>query len=145
MHLIVAALLALSAGQRLHVDAVVERVMRDDRVAGLSLGIARRGNLLLYLRGYGLRVMYLAGCRPTGYTIYRIGSITKQFMAALAMQQVAAGRVALDAPAGRYLRRRLPRRAGLRSRSSWIKPAGIDTDAAGPDEPLVPNPAALAV
>jgi CubicO group peptidase (beta-lactamase class C family) len=101
MHLIVAALLALSAGQRLHVDAVVERVMRDDRVAGLSLGIARRGNLL-YLRGYGLRDVSRR-LQADGYTIYRIGSITKQFTAALVLQQVAGGSVALDAPVGTYL------------------------------------------
>ena len=101
MHLVFAALLALSQGQRAQIDAIVERVMRERHVAGLSLGIAR-GGTPLYLRGYGLRDA--ARRQPAdGYTIYPIGSITKQFTAALVEQQVAAGGLALDVPLSRYL------------------------------------------
>ncbi len=75
--------------------------MHAQHVAGLSLGIARNGTRL-YLRGYGLRDA-TAGEPADGFTIYRAGSIAKQFTAAIAMQQVAAGHVALDAPANSYV------------------------------------------
>ncbi len=101
VHLLVAALLALSAAQTARIDAIVATTMRAGHVAGVSLGIARRGTLL-YLRGYGLRA--LAPDVPAdGYTIYYAGSVTKQFTAALALQEAQAGRLALDAPLARYL------------------------------------------
>lgn len=101
MHLLLAALLAISAGERARIDAIVERVMHERHVAGLSLGIARAGTTL-YVRGYGLRDV--ARRLPAdGFTIYRIGSVTKQFTAALVLQQVAADSVALDSPVKRYL------------------------------------------
>ncbi|MEO6835804.1 MAG: serine hydrolase domain-containing protein [Candidatus Tumulicola sp.] len=101
MHLLFAALLALSQMQQSQIDALVERLMRDRHVPGLSLGIARRGTRA-YLRGYGVRDV---GRRlpADGYTIYRIGSITKQFTAALILQDVAAGKITLGDPVGRYL------------------------------------------
>ena len=101
MHLLLAGALLLANAQRAHVDAVVRQVMRERHVAGLSLGIARDGRRL-YLRGYGLRDPD-ERLPADGYTIYRTGSIAKQFTAALVMQQVATGRIALDAPVGRYL------------------------------------------
>ena len=101
MHLLLAGALLLANAQRAHIDAVVREVMRERHVAGLSLGIARDGRRL-YLRGYGLRDPN-ERLAADGYTMYSAGSIAKQFTAALVLQQVAAGRIALDAPAGRYL------------------------------------------
>ncbi len=101
MHLLLAALLAISTGERARIDAIVARVMYERHIAGLSVGIARAGTTL-YVRGYGLRDV--ARRLPAdGFTIYRIGSVTKQFTAALVLQQVAAGTVALDSPVKRYL------------------------------------------
>ncbi len=96
-----AGALSLSHVQRARVDAIVERVMREQHVAGLSLGIAREGTRL-YLRGYGRRDA-ATGQSPDGYTIYRAGSLAKQFTAAMVMQQAAAGRVALNDSIGSYL------------------------------------------
>jgi D-alanyl-D-alanine carboxypeptidase len=101
VHLLLAALLALSQAQRLQIDAIVEQVMHDRQIAGLSLGIARKGTRV-YLRGYGERDAG-QGLPADGYTIYRVGSIAKQFTAALILQEVARGAVALDAPVRRYL------------------------------------------
>ncbi len=100
-HLVLAGVLALSPGLRARIDAIVVQVMHAQHVAGLSLGIARNGSRL-YLRGYGWRDA-TTGQPADGFTIYRAGSIAKQFAAAMAMQQVAAGRVALDAPANSYV------------------------------------------
>jgi CubicO group peptidase (beta-lactamase class C family) len=44
----------------------------------------------------------------TAETIYKVGSITKQFTAAAVMQQVEAGTIDLDAPVIRYLPDHLP-------------------------------------
>jgi CubicO group peptidase (beta-lactamase class C family) len=101
VHLLLAALLALSQAQRLQIDAIVAQVMHDRQIAGLSLGIARKGTRV-YLRGYGERDA-TQGLLADGYTIYRVGSIAKQFTAALILQEVARGAVALDAPLQRYL------------------------------------------
>lgn len=101
MHLLLAALLTLPPGVRSAVDATVVRVMAERHVAGLSLGIARAGTTL-YVRGYGLRDV---GGRlaARGDTPYPVGSIAKQFVAALILQDAAAGTIALDAPLSRYL------------------------------------------
>ena len=99
MFLLLAAILSTTTQSR--IDAIVAQVMQREHIAGLSLGIARRG-VPLYLRGYGERdvARHLA---PDGYTVYAIGSLTKQFTAALVLQQTAHGSIALDAPLQRYL------------------------------------------
>jgi len=83
---LLAASLALTAAQSQKIDAVVEQVMAADHISGLSIGIARRGRILLS-RGYG---------NATGNTVYRIGSLTKQFTAALVLQQVERGTVSME-------------------------------------------------
>jgi D-alanyl-D-alanine carboxypeptidase len=90
-----AASLALSPTQLVRIDAVVEQVMHANHIAGLSIGIARKGDVLL-VRGYGVRDVnkYVFA---DGDTIYRIGSITKQFTAALVLQQVESSHLALGA------------------------------------------------
>ncbi len=90
-----AASLALSPAQSTQIDAVVEQVMQANHIAGLSIGIGRRGDILM-LRGYGVRDVR-AYALADGDTIYRIGSITKQFTAALVLQQIEASRLALNA------------------------------------------------
>jgi CubicO group peptidase (beta-lactamase class C family) len=94
---VIAALVAaalLDAAQAKRIDAVVASVMRESGIPGLSLGVERNGSRL-YLRGYGLR--NVARKLPAdGFTIYAAGSIAKQFTAALVLQDVARGRLALD-------------------------------------------------
>ncbi len=64
-------------------------------VPGASLAIRHEGRVVLACAG-------VRDCRSddaiTPATIFRLGSMTKTFTAALAMQQVAAGRIALDVP-----------------------------------------------
>jgi CubicO group peptidase (beta-lactamase class C family) len=96
---VTALLLALSMTlphqQIARIDAAVATVMKEQRIDGLSLGVGRNGTAL-YLRGYGYRDS--AAKRPAdGYTIYAVGSITKQFTAVLVLREVAQGQLALDA------------------------------------------------
>ncbi len=65
--------------------------MRENHIAGLSLGIGRRG-ARLYLRGYGYREAEHR-LRADGFTVYRAGSIAKQFTAALVLQAAEEGRI----------------------------------------------------
>ncbi|MBV8373994.1 MAG: beta-lactamase family protein [Candidatus Eremiobacteraeota bacterium] len=92
---LIAAFIALSSAQMGRIDSIATMVMRQQHVDGLSLGVARNG-IVLYLRGYGYRDAD-AKLPSDGYTIYPVGSITKQFTAALVLQDVARGRLALDA------------------------------------------------
>lgn len=100
-HLLLAAALALTSSQRTRIDAVVGQVMREQRIAGLTLGIARAGTRF-YLRGYGLRDVERR-LPADGYTIYRSGSIAKQFTAALVLQAAERGRISLHDAIRAYL------------------------------------------
>ncbi len=80
---------------------VVERERMRQHTAAVSLAVARDGNLL-YAKGYGDADPALhVAAEPQ--TIYAIGSVTKQFTAALVMQLVEQGRVKLDAKLADYL------------------------------------------
>jgi CubicO group peptidase (beta-lactamase class C family) len=92
---ILAASLALSPAQSKQIDALVQQVMQADHIPGLSLGLARHGHVLL-VRGYGVRdVAKNAPADPR--TIYRIGSITKQFTAALVEIEAERGALPFNA------------------------------------------------
>jgi D-alanyl-D-alanine carboxypeptidase len=82
-------------------DAAVRRAIEGKPMAGLSVAVVVDGTTVL-ARGYGLAEV--AAARPAAAdTIYRIGSITKTFTAALILQLAAAGKVGLDQPITRYL------------------------------------------
>jgi CubicO group peptidase (beta-lactamase class C family) len=99
--IVLAAALALPAVQRARIDTVVAEVMREKHIAGLSLGIARRGTLL-YLRGYGYREVERR-LRADGFTVYRVGSVSKQFTAALVLQTAEEGHILLTSSIRAYL------------------------------------------
>lgn len=100
---LVACLLALvpSAGPLLAqrpafadaVDAVVEKHLRRPGAVGLSVGVSWRG--ATFGQGYGLADAEF-DVPANDATMFRIGSITKQFTAALVMRLVEQGKVALE-------------------------------------------------
>ena len=92
---LLAASLALTTAQSAKIDAVVAQVMRASHIPGLSLGVARKGHAI-FLRGYGTRAC-AASAGANSYTVYRIGSITKQFTAALVMQEADRSSLPLNA------------------------------------------------
>lgn len=91
----------LGAAQRTQIDRVAAEALAQQRVPGLTVAIARDGELL-YGKGYGLRDI-THGRRADAATIYEIGSITKQFTAAAVMLLVQSGKVKLDVPIQTYL------------------------------------------
>ena len=83
------------------VDALVAEVMADGEVPGISVAISRAGRAIL-AKGYGEADVENA-VPATESTVYRIGSVTKQFTAAAIMLLVERGEVGLDDPVTRFL------------------------------------------
>jgi D-alanyl-D-alanine carboxypeptidase len=88
---------------RARIDSLAEAFLRDGPAAGLTLAVVR-GHDTLALRGYG--EADLASHRPAAPgTVYRIGSMTKQFTAAAVLRLVEQGRLSLADTLGAYLPR----------------------------------------
>jgi CubicO group peptidase (beta-lactamase class C family) len=83
------------------IDSLAEATLADGPVAALSVGVKRGGDLLL-VKGYGLADVE-NDVTATAETVYRIGSITKQFTAAAVMQLVEAGKIGLDDSVTKFL------------------------------------------
>lgn len=83
------------------IDSLARATLDQGPVASLAIGV-KKGDQILLARGYGMADVE-NGVPATAETVYRIGSVTKQFTAAAVMQLVEAGRVALDAPMTDYL------------------------------------------
>ena len=76
------------------IDSVVQAEMARSKTPGMSVAV-QRGNDILLARGYGLADVEHS-VPASAETVYRIGSITKQFTAAAIMQQVEAGKIGLQ-------------------------------------------------
>lgn len=83
------------------VDNLVQAQMQQNGIPGMTVALAKKGQML-YVRGYG--TSDLASGHPTqSTTVFEIGSITKQFTAALIMQLQEQGKLHLDDSAASYL------------------------------------------
>ncbi|HJO03367.1 MAG TPA: serine hydrolase domain-containing protein [Acidobacteriota bacterium] len=82
-------------------DRWANEAVDNGAVAGLSLAV-RQGDKLQFAKGYGSADLE-NGVLAAAETVYRIGSITKQFTAAAIMQLVERGKVALDDEIGEYV------------------------------------------
>ena len=82
-------------------DSLSRAFVAGRQTPGLSVFVLRGADTLL-LRGYGYANLE-DSVPATPRTVYRIGSLTKQFTAALVMQQVQEGRIALDDTIQRFL------------------------------------------
>jgi D-alanyl-D-alanine carboxypeptidase len=91
----------LSPAQQAKIDAIARRQLATQHIAGLTIGVGRKGTLL-FARGYGLRDRSRKLPADAG-TVYAIGSITKQFTAAAVMLLVQSHEVDTSAKLQRYL------------------------------------------
>lgn len=92
---------AASASAPPSLDAVARTFLASGYGVGLSVA-AMRNEKLLFAKGYGSANLETA-TPVTAATVFRIGSITKQFVAAAVMRLVEAGTLDLDAPAAKYV------------------------------------------
>jgi D-alanyl-D-alanine carboxypeptidase len=97
MHALVLAALFNAAD----IDRAVRLEMRMERIAGLSIGVARGARVLLE-GGYGISD-FRRNVPAHPQTIYRIGSLTKPFTAYAVMQMAAQGRLSLNDPVAKYV------------------------------------------
>jgi CubicO group peptidase (beta-lactamase class C family) len=85
------------------IDDVVLAEMQSQKIPGLSLAVVRDGRVFL-AKGYGLANVEL-NVPASAETIYQSGSVGKQFTATLVMMLVEEGKLNLDAPVSKYIRK----------------------------------------
>lgn len=124
------------------IDSLAEAFLREAPATGLTLGVVR-GRDTLVLEGYGYADRDTR--RPAGpNTVYRVGSISKQFTAAAILQQVEQGRLSLSDTLGRFLPR-YPKWGGVTIRQLLNHTSGIPSYTASPrwaarmTQPLAPD------
>ena len=82
-------------------DHIARRTLRDGACAGIALRISRYGKPLL-VRDYGLANLE-TGTAVAADSVFRVGSLTKQFVAALVVLLTSKKRLQLDEPVSTYL------------------------------------------
>jgi CubicO group peptidase (beta-lactamase class C family) len=83
------------------IDSLVGAAMAATRTPGMSVAVVKGGDTIL-IRGYG-RADVENDVPVTPETVFRIGSVTKQFTSAAVMRLVEQNKVRLDAPLSAYL------------------------------------------
>src|SRR5687768_6700294 len=95
-----AAFSLLAPGQEQAVDELIRRRMTDEHIAGMTVAVVQKGQPA-FVRGYGLCNLELeVPCRPE--SVFRIGSVSKQFIATGVMLLVAEAKLSLEAPLRTY-------------------------------------------
>ena len=83
------------------VDEMVRAEMRRQNIPGLSLAVLRDGRIIK-AEGYGVANRAL-GTPATAQTVYKIASVSKQFIATGIMLLVQERRLGLDDPIGKFV------------------------------------------
>ena len=95
------ALTSPAVAQTDRTDEFVKSEMERQRIPGLSLVVLQHGKIVK-AAGYGLAERHRK-IPATAETVYKIGSVSKQFIATGVMLLVQEGRVRLDDPISKYL------------------------------------------
>lgn len=91
----------LDAGTAARVDDAVQKVIADTGIPSASVALVQHGEIT-YLHAYGQARLAPSMPATTGMQ-YSIGSVSKQFTAALILMLAEDGKMTLDDPVGRYL------------------------------------------
>jgi len=83
------------------IDSLANERLAEGPVSGFTIGV-KRGSEVLLVKGYGAADLE-QGVQANAETVYRIGSLTKQFTAASVMRLVEQGRIDLDESITTYL------------------------------------------
>jgi len=125
------------------VDAAAQKLIADQASPGVSISVSKNGRLV-YSKGFGFANLETATA-ATPKSAFKIGSITKQFTAAILMQLAEEGKLSVDDPLARFypdfprageitLRQMLTHTSGLgnytntESRDAFIQEARLDYD-----------------
>jgi D-alanyl-D-alanine carboxypeptidase len=96
-----AALARMARSQTNLINTAVAAALDAHASPGVQVAIAHGGDIA-FSRGYGLANIE-AGTPVSERSVFRIGSLTKQFTSAAMIKLAATGRVQLNAPVARYL------------------------------------------
>jgi D-alanyl-D-alanine carboxypeptidase len=106
------------------VDSLVAAFQQETYAPGVSVAVVRAGRDTLVYRGYGLADVE-NDVPATPETVYRIGSISKQFTAAAVLRLAEQNRLSLDDPIVRHLPNLPPAWSGIRIRQLLSHTGGI--------------------
>ena len=132
-------LAATETGRADQIDDFIKAEMQRQRIPGLSLVVAKDGEIIK-AAGYGVADRNLK-TPATPDTVYKIASVSKQFIAAGIMLLVQDGRIGLDDSIGKYLegvpaawqaitiRHLLTHTSGLLRESPGFDPFKVQSDA----------------
>ncbi|MGB6063371.1 MAG: serine hydrolase domain-containing protein [Desulfomonilaceae bacterium] len=84
-------------------DRIIVPAMRRKQLPGLVVGVVKDGKVVVE-KGYGVK-SFESDEAPDENTVFYIGSLSKAITAVGAMLLVEQGKLDLDAPAGKYLKR----------------------------------------
>ena len=101
---LMAALLTLAGAEPARadrIDDIVGAQMKKQHIPGVSIAVLRDGKPIK-TKGYGLANLEL-GTPATPETVYQIGSVSKQFIAAGVVLLAGDGKLTLDEPVTKYL------------------------------------------
>ena len=82
-------------------DSIADAILKSGRVAAFSIAVTR-GRDTLVMKGYGMADLE-NDLPATAQTVFRIGSVTKQFTSVAIMQLVEQGKVSLDDDVTKYV------------------------------------------
>jgi D-alanyl-D-alanine carboxypeptidase len=111
------------------IDAAAEQDVDSGRVAGAAVAILRNGKLV-FVKGYG-RANLEFGAPVTPKTVFRIGSLTKQFTAAGVLLLAEQGKLKIDDKLSLYLPN-FPRASEVTLRDLLDHTSGIHNFTEGP-------------
>ena len=136
---VVLVLAATVAARADPTDDYIKAEMQRQHIPGLSLVVIKDGKIIKSA-GYGLADVKLK-TPATPETVYKIGSVSKQFIATGIMLLVQDGRLALDDPISKYLEGAPPAWKGITIRHLLTHTSGIVREAPGFDPAKVQSDA----
>ncbi len=111
------------ARERARIDSMLAAELADAPIAGLSIAVVK-GRDTIVMKGFGLGDVENA-VAVTPATVFRIGSVTKQFTSSAIMQLVEKGKLSLDDTLGAMLPGAPPRWRGVTLRQLLNHTSGI--------------------
>lgn len=84
------------------IDVFIKQAIKQQGITGLSLGIIKNGKVIK-AKGYGLANIELNE-QASEKTVYKIGSISKQFIAVAIMKLVKEGKLKLSDPITKFIK-----------------------------------------
>lgn len=92
-------------------DGLVPYMLKRNDIAGGVVAVVKDGKLI-FAQGYGYSDVAKRTPVVPDQTLFRIGSVSKLFTWTAVMQQVAAGKIDLDADVNKYLDFKIPEKFG---------------------------------